>query len=265
MLAFFGMRLLILLFLVVCSSAYCSYSGNPAFPKVPEEGIYVSKESYIGIKAGYIGDYVFDRDMSLHSEGLRQEVKKFQTLTNSGVFSFSFLERVEAYARLGCFHARISHRPLSDLRVRYHVKGQFAWCFGVQGIIYENRNTIVGFNVNYNQSLPKINSIVANGMELKTHGAKINYLEWQGGVGVSQIVNIFIPYIGVNYSDARARFKKLQALRPFFPISDFVMRSNNKIGIFLGFSLTPGKTVVLNVEARFFDEEALTLSGLIRF
>ncbi|HSW86804.1 MAG TPA: hypothetical protein VLG49_04815 [Rhabdochlamydiaceae bacterium] len=259
------MYLIVILFLVCFTSAHGSYNGNPAFPKIPEEGLYVSKESYCGIKTGYIGDYVFDRNMVLHASGLHGEVDRFQILNNLGVLSFSYLERVEAYARLGCMHANIAHRPISDLRVRYKIKGQFAWCFGVEGIIYEHKNTIVSVNVNYFQSLPKIHAITAGGIAVEPHGAEINYLEWQGSVGVSQAIGLFLPYIGVEYSNARAMFKKMQALNSFFPESEFTMRSEHKIGIFLGCSITPGKTAILNVEARFVDETALTLSGLIRF
>lgn len=259
------MRSTIFILLACIPRVYGSYVGNPAFPKIPEEGLHMSKESYMSIKTGYIGDYVFDGKMKVNSSKLHHEVDQFQTLTNSGFLSFSYEERIEAYARLGCVHAKISHLPLRDLRVHYRTRSQYLWCLGFESILFERRNTIISLNLNYSQSSPEIRTITANGAALASHHARIDYSEWQAGVGMAYTIDPLIPYVGIHYSDSRARFKKLQSLKSTLSTSAFTMRSENKAGIFLGCSITPNKTIVVNVEVRLIDEEALTISGLIRF
>ncbi len=78
-------------------------------------------------------------------------------------------------------------------------------------------------------------------------------------MGIVRKFDIFSPYIGVEASCARAKIKKLSRM----DLSS--LHSRTPVGIFLGCGLSPGTRVIINVEARLIDEQAVTVSGDLRF
>jgi hypothetical protein len=76
---------------------------------------------------------------------------------------------------------------------------------------------------------------------------------------------LLTPYLGIKYSSNKTALNN-------FPVpvandgADHTHFSNAiPVGIFLGCSLSNGKYFMLNLEARLVDEEAITVSGDIRF
>ena len=101
-------------FLILFLPGYALYNGNPALPKIPEEGFFISKEAVLSLRAGYEGDLVFDRNMAPH-------IHKFKIFENFGVVAACFEERVDLYAGAGSYYAEIrqSHwqKPSNSRRV----------------------------------------------------------------------------------------------------------------------------------------------------
>ena len=82
---------------------------------------------------------------------------------------------------------------------------------------------------------------------------------------LSYQIDLFIPYIGAMYSNARTKVAGFTT-----PISNSGKGSDRfknriPVGVVIGCSLTSLKYFVLNLEGRLVDEEAVTISGDIRF
>ena len=80
-------------------------------------------------------------------------------------------------------------------------------------------------------------------------------------MGVAHKVDIFIPYIGIEGSYAKAKLSHLDSLAK----SHIKAHSRYPAGLFLGCGFSPAVRVIVNVEVRLVDEQAITLSGDLKF
>lgn len=108
----------------LCGKAFASYIGNPALPRIPEEGVIISKEAYLSLATGYVADFVFGK-----------------SLTNSGIMAATYEERLQGYAYLGSQH-----------RNHHHTSSHFAWALGVKGIAYQIKMTDIAVDLKYAQT-----------------------------------------------------------------------------------------------------------------
>lgn len=260
-------KLLILLTLISHFPLFSLYNGNPSMPEMPEEGYFISKESWLTIKAGYEGDIVFSREMELthHHSNVKEHVKSFESWMNSGTLTLGFTDRVELYTALGTTSAKIKQHPHSDQSVEYRTRNHFAWLAGMRAIAAYWGDLQLGLDAKYLQTLPDMHEIKLNGTRVPVSGAHVDYREWQVGLGLSYKWRFFIPYFGVKYSDVRAKFKHLHSLSTIFPKKHFTMKNEDPIGLFVGFGLSAERIFALNLEFRFLDETAGTVSADIRF
>lgn len=248
-------------------AAQALYNGNPSFPGMPEEGIFISKESYAAIKVGYLGNLVFDRRLKMievpHGEDKR--IDRFSFLTGSGILTLNFNDRVELFGELGEIAVDFSHRPLPTVRIEYHSSGRGIWGGGARAVAAKWGNAELGMEGRFAQTLPQIRWFSVNGMAEHGEHPRLSYLEWQIGLSFSHKGELLIPYMGIKYSAVLARLSGVKAVEPLFTEGKFSMRSRAKVGLFLGCGMTPAKTIDLNFEVRLSDEEAIALSGDIRF
>ena len=93
----------------------------------------------------------------------------------------------------------------------------------------------------------------------------MRYHEWQVGVGISYQVDLFVPYIALKYSNASVRYRNLPAGFLSGRKTGFNAKNRGKFGLALGTSLTTGRLFALNLELRMIDEQAITLSGELKF
>ena len=93
----------------------------------------------------------------------------------------------------------------------------------------------------------------------------MDFREWQVGAGVSYRIKWFVPYLGVDYSDFRAKIEHLGALHFILPNNHLTLKDSYPMGLFLGFGLSPEKAVNVNVEARLINENAFSVSADFRF
>jgi hypothetical protein len=84
-------------------------------------------------------------------------------------------------------------------------------------------------------------------------------------LALSYRIEIFSPYIGLKYSDVRAKIGQFQTTIANNGSGSNVFNNRYPVGVFIGCSLTTGKYFMLNLEGRLVDEEAVTISGDVRF
>lgn len=261
-------RFALLLLLVLPLRAFALYNGNPSFPMMPETGIFIAKEDWLGVKAGYEFDYVYDRKLHLegqHLEHCSKRVQEYHSLANYGVVTINFNDRVEIFSTLGAMSFKIAHHPFPDTKVSYHTGTHFTWGVGGRAILAYWGDLQVSVNAAYVKSDPRVSSLEVNGKSYSTRQAEIDYSQWQVGIGVSYRVNWFIPYIGVDYSDFRARIEHLNSIKALFPDKHVTFKDSYPSGLYLGFGLSPDRAFNMNVEVRLLNENAVSASADFKF
>lgn len=262
------MRRLILLLLCLSSHAYALYNGNPSLPMMPEAGLLISKNFWLGLKVGYELDWVYDRKLKMENQHLKHFKKhayRFESLSNFGVLTLNFADRVEFYTTLGEMFCELSHRPFPDTKISYHTDNHFAWGVGGRAILAYWGDLQVSVNAAYLQSMPSLSSLRVNHIFFSTRDTEFDFSQWQVGFGASYRLAWFIPYIGIDYSDFRTRIDHLDAIDEWIPNSHVTFKDTYPIGIFLGVGFSPRWAFNVNVEARFINENALSVSADFKF
>ncbi len=258
------------------------YQGNPSLPEIIDEGFFLPKDLFMGIKVGYQRDQVFNRNLKTNRTG-SHHVSKVEQLYNQGVLTLNFVDRVEVYGSAGAMTIEISDRQYANdgitkqpYQVEVHSKNQFTCGAGIRADIIDWCNTTLGANASFQYADPHTKWNSLQGATVKTF-SKIRWTEWQVGVALSYHIDIFTPYIGGNYSKVNARVRKtsnraffLTVPEEFLPIFSFVppgfkMQSRNHFGLALGCDLSNGKLFDLGVEVRLISEDAITLKADIKF
>jgi major outer membrane protein len=257
-----------LFFLILPFQGFALYNGNPSFPMMPEEGAFTSKESWFGVKIGYQFNYAYDRRLRMphrHVDDQRKKTQKYESLTHQGVLTFNFSDRVEIFGTLGGMSFELSQRPFEDVKVSYHTQTHFVWGVGGRAILAYWGDLQVAVNAAYLKSDLPLSSVRVNHHPYEKKHAKAEFREWQIGAGVSYRYNWFVPYLGLDYSDFRTKIEHLHALEFLFHRNYVIFKEVYPLGIFFGFGLSPLKGFNINVEARFINENAVSVSGDFKF
>lgn len=260
--------LFLLPFVLWSTGAFGLYNGNPSLPMMPETGAFISREAWFGVKIGYELDYVYDRKLRMQGQHLEHSSKKvhtFNSLRNFGVLTLNFSDRVEIFSTLGVMSCDLSHTPFSDTKISYKTDSAFAWGVGGRAILAYWGDIQVSVNAAYLQSTPSLSSLRVGSSTYSTHGTEFDYTEWQIGMGVSYRFSWFIPYIGADFSNFRTRIEDLDSIRATLPSRHATFKDVYPCGIFLGFGLSPNRAFSVNFEARFINENAVSVTADFKF
>ncbi len=256
------LRLFFLLFLISTQSAFALYNGNPSAPMMPESGLFISKEEWFGVKEGYICDYVYNQPLRV--EGHKKN-KTYHCLSQFGVITANFNDRVEIFGNLGVLSSEIVQDLHSDTKIAYRTSNHFAWGVGGRAILAYWGDVQLSANASYVESNPNLSSLKVNSTSYSVKEAELNYNQWQVGIGVSYRIDWFIPYIGVDYINFRTRIGNLNAIKFLIPSKHVIFKDTYPCGIFLGFGLSAHHAVSMNVELRVINENAITASADFKF
>jgi hypothetical protein len=254
---------LVLAFLCYAQNALALYNGNPSAPMMPEQGIFF-RQSLLSLKAGYAYDAVFSQPLKMHNHHPHGKIKKYSSHAQFGTVTLGCADRVELYSGLGSMSSSLSQHIKGD-NVHYRTDTHFAWSLGGRTLFAYWDDLQFGISASYLAFSPPIQSISVNAMSEAKKDADLNYRQWQIGAGISYHIWWLYPYIGAQYSNARAKFSHLQSLQFLFPNEEFTLKNKKQYGIMIGCGIAPERGIALNVEARFIDETALTASADIKF
>jgi len=251
------MKKLVPLFYI--TSLYALYMGNPAEPQVIDAGFFISQDSAISIKAGYEGDWVFDRMLKTGGHA----IDRFHILMNQGVVSIGFLDRIELYGSVGSFSAQFWNRPREDGFMRdYGTHDRWTTGGGLKIILTQWDSTTLGVDGKYQYAAPQIAWTTVDGISIASRSHLV-YQEWQVSLALSHTIDIFTPYIGATYSNVHATVSGAHGIG--LAHAHFRAVNRNKFGMAVGCGLCSGRKVDLTFEARFFDEQAVVAAGNIKF
>jgi hypothetical protein len=241
--------------------------GNPKAPQLIQEGFLIPCDSWVDARAGYEGDFVGDGRLKQTVEGSRR-VDTFQQYTNSGTVTINILDRLDLYGVFGSSRSCADWRFTSAgtvTRIQLETFYHFLWGAGARGIFYEWDKICLGLGGRYSFCSYRPCWLAANAVPAGVAGTRLIWREWQIDLDISYDIDIFTPYLGVKYSNARARLGNFP-----IPISNsgsgsdhFVNRT--PVGVFIGCSISNCKYFMLNIEGRLIDEDAVTISGDLRF
>ena len=256
-------------FLILPLHLFALYSGNPSLPMMPEQGMFISKNYWLGLKVGYEFDYDFNRHLHMvgqgHSLKTKRTVDHYRSLVNFGVITLNFNDRVEIFGDLGSMKTSLSHRPFPHTKITYHTHHDFAWGVGGRVLLAYWGDLQFGVNAAYASSNMDLSSIKVNGKHYSPKHANFDYREWQIGIAISYLFDWFIPYIGADFSDFRGKFEDLKSIEAIFPTKHATFKESNRYGPYLGFGFSPYKAIAFNFEARFVTETAVTASAVLKF
>lgn len=243
--------------------------GNTSAPELIQEGFFISCDSWINFRVGYEGDFVADGRMKQYEQG-HGRVDTYQQDTNSGTVTLNILDRLDVYGVFGSSRTQADWRFQDDVagtvtRIDMETKYNFLWGAGARAILYEWCNTSLGLGGRYSSANYRPVWLTADGVVQSVSGTHCSWREWQINLDVSYKIDLFTPYIGIKYSNARTKLKDFS-----IPISSDLTGSNSfknrvPVGLYVGCSLSTGQYFMLNIEGRLIDEEAVTVSGDFRF
>lgn len=255
--------LFIFAFLLSCLKLSALYMGNPDEPEIIQTAIFTPEDAIVKFKLGYQGDFVFDRRLKAY-DGVQGRIDTCSFHTDQGVLTLTFLDRIDVYGSVGAIETEFSHRPKIDHNRReYQSNYSTTWGVGGRLVLFTWDNTTLGMQGGFQWANPHIKWDALNGTAFTTD-AVMRYREWQIAAGVSHQIDLFIPYLGIQYSNVHAL---LSQLRPDLELgrSHFRMRNRDYFGLVVGCTLSPGKWIDLTIEVRMIDEQALSLAGNAKF
>ena len=254
--------------LILSTCLFAAPVGNPAAPHVLCKGLLIPQKCWANIRLGYEGNFVFDGEMK-QTKNSSSELDKYTQATHAGSATITLLERMDMYGVFGSSRicAKWRFNTLSDevRNAEMETKHAFLWAVGGRAILYSWGNWDLGLGGRYSASHNHISWLTIDGSNVSTKGSRSRWRKWQVNTGLSYHIDLFTPYIGAYYINARHNLKNLDE-----PIANKGSRNNlfeNRvpIGMYLGCSLSNGSYFMLNVEGRVIAEEALTVSGDFRF
>lgn len=254
--------------IIPSSAIFAAPVGNTSAPQLIEDGFFISRDSWIDVRAGYEGDFVTNARMNQEDEGSGR-VDCYKQNTNSGTITLNILDRIDIFGVFGTSFTRADWRftDMSDSihRIEIETNDDFLWAVGGRGILFEWGCTCLGLGGRYSTATYKPEWLTADGANVAISGEHLRWNEWQVNLDISYKIDLFTPYIGAKYSSVRAVVGNFPVAIASNGSGINHFKNNNPVGLVLGCSLSNGKYFMLNLEARLVDEEAITVSGDIRF
>lgn len=213
-------------------------------------------------------EFVFDRDLEfdkanwdLAAEGVSSiekiEIDKlYRTMVKT---SYGLTDNLDIYLKLGVadFKAKSDYTKSNRARTGiYDGKNAFAYGFGTKGTS-KLGDWLIGADLQY---LRHQHDWTPKG-DFEGEGNEATIQEWQVAPYVGYKIGNFVPYLGVKYSDLRAK-----AVWGGADAGDWEKgKADDNVGVFVGTDYKIGKNFSLNIEGRFVDETAMSFGATYKF
>lgn len=254
------MRLLFLLLFPF--SLFALYNGSPNLPAMPEYGFFIPKTFPLGIKGGYEMDWTYGSNFHTSSlENLHDEGYGYSSLAQLGVFTLNFVDRVEVFGLAGSFSFQWDQERRGGGHISYEVDPSFAWGVGGRALLAYWEDLHLSINASYLDCSPSSVRVAADTQ--RDWSSDIHFNAWQVGGGFSYQFAWFVPYVGVDYLNETIETGHFSS--PLLPEKGFTFTLKDPFGIYLGLGICVQKGWNLNIEARFINEESLSVSADIKF
>jgi hypothetical protein len=245
----------------VLSYADALYYGTPGIFTGATEGVIFDKDSFIGVKLGYLGDITLNKSLIPSQKVKALSVESFTSQREQGVILVNFINRFEVYSSLGAMQLKIEPKISKTLLELMSTGNHFTWGVGGRAVLFDYNKIALGLDMKYQSYNPHLAYGHDNGAPVSLQkNAKLRYREWQAGLGLSYETLYFSPYIGAIYNQTSMRFMHVKTQK-----SHLYIHSRKKFGAAVGVMISSGKAFELDLEARMINERAFSASGNFRF
>ncbi len=251
----------------LCLGIFCSTMVFASPINLPEgikgeEGLGLTNNitKDVSLSAAYLYDHVAKRELSDDSGDLNYDMM-------GGKINVTLMNRFDIYTILGSSQSAELDAGGNNL---VSFEDNFMWGLGASAIIYKHEETGIQLfgDANYRQASGiGIDSVTLSGVkysksQLSGLTADCKLQEWQAALGISKKFKYVAPYVGIKYSDVKVS-GSVTAGGTTLDLGS--AKSQNKVGPFVGISITPIKGISIDVSGRFVDEEAVSVSTTVRF
>jgi hypothetical protein len=285
--------LFIFLFIFIMSavkdSSFAATVGNaldldlPAKSAVLKEqavrGALDDYEQTVKIKTALDLEFVFDKDLKTTWELTGAEMKGSWHMVKLATTLFN---RVEPYIKLGTSNLMVEWtQSTADSTDSIEVEADygFAWGAGVKAVLwdFEDLGIRLTGDAQYRVTEPDVSKISRNSgsTDVIDQGADFKVEEWQLSLVLSKKYELplkwqsvyLVPYAGMTISDSVVDVKFDDSSMPGTDYSLFDAGNKNSYGFVIGCDIMPSlkSSFIYSIEARLFNELALTLGGAMKF
>lgn len=241
--------------------------GNAETPGLLKKGFFIPRDYWWNFRIGYEGDFVIDERMKQQTEGSGR-VDNYEQFTNAGTLTFNFVERLDVYGLFGSSRVNSDWRFTTggiNQRAQIETKYDFLWGVGARAILAQWVDAALGVAGRYSRAHMDPVWLTINGVNESVGDSRLNWRAWNVAMDASIRVELFVPYIGVQYFNATTKINGVPEAIANAGTGSLHMKNRSPVGVFVGCSLTKSEYFFLNIEGRFINEEALSISGDICF
>lgn len=281
--------------LLTCHTLYSLPIGNPIEPGLFPQGIWLDRPccnldnrclNFINnwsVRIGYYGDFVFNRNLQIHGNGLGQGdvIDETRLNTNAAYIALNFCDLVDIFTTLGASDLRIHTPEASWSLVSAHegtllTNTPFSWSIGARAILFDWRCFSVGIEGQYFRMQPLLTTYISDGFQGRftyfNGNNRTTYSEWQFGGGLSYTIRTecpdlsIVPYVGVKWSQLHFDTNRFTFVDGFAnTLTIFDLSAHKHCGFAVGATFTFCDRIGVTVEGRFADERAFYVNGQICF
>ncbi len=275
-------HLLLFVFLLNVSYMDALPVGNPATPNffpcpyyslapLDEDAEYSFLFDNTKLGVGFYGDYVFQRYLKTSQNRM---VDYSQIFTNGAYIIINFCQIADFFTTLGAtkFKFSTSLGPFNPTntspRFDFLSSTTFSWSVGSHVKLLDYHCFVLGLTGQYFETHPKpeVLFVRANVNSYPDETTCRRYSEWQVAGGVSYMFcESFFPYLALKYNRVCWEFRD-----ETFNITDTLatiptLKNAKRWGFAAGLALEFCARVIINVEGRFVDENAVNATALFQF
>ncbi len=265
-----GLIFISFLFVLLQTNIYGIIVSNPSDPHLFTDGIYTTGEKNFSMRGSYLYNNVYTSNFkdTLSVISLPFDVK-YELM--AGVLTFNFFTRLDLSGFAGTTNLEI----FDDERISTGRK--LAYGGGFKLLVWRARRLDISLDGKYFKSTlqPKffLVSVADTGSEVFELATKFEEAieEFQGSLAISYPTKFIIPYIGFTFLYSEVRPAPKVGILKMPEGGELVFFTNDSVidnfwGFVIGASLINKKEqATLTVEARFFDQNAFSFLGQIRF
>lgn len=235
------------------------------------------------VRFGFYGDYEFNRYMIVDgSNSSRAAVDVTSIYTNAAYFAANFWDRFDLFWTLGTSNFSLdadasvfngtgaTGNTPGTSRISLIGDEDFSWSIGARGTIWECGCTSFGIEFQWFQFRQKIKSLIQDATTTASPtktSTVLTYQDWQIGLGVSHRINLLVPYIGLTFGTAQAKFGdtllRASSNGDLFRLNS--LKSDKVVGFAVGTSLVDCEKMSLTAEVDLARETAAFVNGQFRF
>lgn len=240
------------------------FFANPAQPAIQTEGILNSPRDWYSLRIGYASDYLYHQQYDDEFPQIKSPTSYVKLITDASLFTLNIRNCFDFNVLIGSSQIQIDHEVFS--------KRQFAWAAGAKFLLFQSDLFFLAFDFKYFESKQKPQYFVSEGYAFNLLSKlRLDYYEMQAAFGVAAKASNLFPYLYATYIYSKIYpnpliivLKYPSSNRSFDTTSRSVI-DKERWGIALGATLLVGSQGSLTVETRLFNQNAVSVTGEVRF